>query len=296
MRTLRFSLLVSLVSLLIFPCNSPAEDGWKQADLGGIRIAYQDLGPRDAPALVLIHGWSCDSTFWRMQVPAFSERYRLLVPDLPGFGRSAKPQEIHYSMAFFAKAVKAVVDDARAQKPALVGHSMGFAVVRQYLIDYPGGVRGVCSVDGALFTVPEQPEARSQWNKEMEAFREGFSSPNRAARVNAFIEDTFYQKTAQALRPTIKKTMAAADAYAANSALYEMCRPEQWKPRHFAVPALAVYAVHPDYPMDNEADLRKVFPGSLTFIEWDDLGHYIMLEAPDRFNKALADFLDTLPE
>lgn len=154
----------------------------------------------------------------------------------------------------------------------------------------------MCSVDGAVFTVPEDPMEMAAWDEEMQAFVEGFFGPERDARVDAFIEGTFYRKTTPALRGWIKTAMAGADAYAANSSIREMCRPEQWKLRSFSLPALTIFAVHPDYPMDNEGDMRRAFPDALAYVEWDDVGHYIMLETPERFNKTLAEFLAGLPE
>src|SRR5262245_5399697 len=55
----------------------------KFANRDGVRIHYKSLGPGET-ALVFVHGWTCDLTFWRSQVPAFEGKTRILLIDLPG--------------------------------------------------------------------------------------------------------------------------------------------------------------------------------------------------------------------
>ena len=58
---------------------------------------------------------------------------------------------------------------------------------------------------------------------------------------------------------------------------------ENWGAYSLKVPTLAVYAVSPDLPPDNEAYLKKLYP-SLEYHLWKDVGHFIMMEKPERFN------------
>src|SRR5262249_36094231 len=61
------------------------------AQLGTNRIHYSTQGP-GTNAIVFIHGWACNAGFWREQVPAFAEKARLVLIDLPGHGESDKPE------------------------------------------------------------------------------------------------------------------------------------------------------------------------------------------------------------
>ena len=88
----------------------------------GLTLYYQDLGERDAPALVLVHGLGCDSTIWREQLTDFSRDHRVLAVDLPGFGQSDKPHDRDYSLAWFAQTLQWVLEDATVERPVLVGH------------------------------------------------------------------------------------------------------------------------------------------------------------------------------
>ena len=80
--------------------------------------------------------------FWRMQVPAFETKSRVIAIDLPGHGRSDKPQ-IDYTMDLFARAIDAVLRDAKVDRAVLVGHSMGVPVVRQFYRKYPEKTRAL---------------------------------------------------------------------------------------------------------------------------------------------------------
>src|ERR1041385_9262839 len=85
----------------------------------GIKLHYKSLG-FGATAVVFVHCWSCDLTFWRSQVPAVDGRVRAIFLDLPGFGRSDKP-DVAYTMDYFAGAVDAVLRAAGVERAVLVG-------------------------------------------------------------------------------------------------------------------------------------------------------------------------------
>ena len=86
---------------------------------------------------------------WRDQVSDFAKRNRVIVIELPGHGQSDKPQTI-YSMELFARAVDAVMSDAKVKRAVLVGHSMGTPVARQFYRKYPEKTLAIVIVDGSL--------------------------------------------------------------------------------------------------------------------------------------------------
>lgn len=113
----------------------------------GIRVRYQDYG-RGSSAVVFVHGWSCDSTFWRLQVPDRGN-VRYILIDLPGHGKS-DVSPVDYSGYLFVRSVQAVMRNAGVEKVVLVGHSMGAAVALQFVHMYPKEVAGLVLVDGSL--------------------------------------------------------------------------------------------------------------------------------------------------
>src|SRR6185503_10620636 len=110
------------------------------ASLQGQRIHYLNYG-QGQDALVLIHGWTQNADAWRDNIPELVKRARVIVIELPGHGQSDKPTvakgkskefALLYSMDHFARAVDAVLRDAKVKRAVLVGHSMGTPVARQF--------------------------------------------------------------------------------------------------------------------------------------------------------------------
>lgn len=73
-------------------------------DLHGLKIFYREAGQRDAPALLLPHGYPCSSFQYRRLLPALGDRWRLIAPDYPGFGYSATPDPNDFDYGFGAYA------------------------------------------------------------------------------------------------------------------------------------------------------------------------------------------------
>src|SRR4051812_4872548 len=93
----------------------------------GVEIAYATHGAAagaEAPAVVLVHGWAGNRTYWDRQVGYLSERNLVVAVDLGGHGGSGLGRA-EWSLAAFGDDVVTVVDKVGAQRVALVGHSMG---------------------------------------------------------------------------------------------------------------------------------------------------------------------------
>ncbi|MDR0239711.1 MAG: alpha/beta hydrolase [Deltaproteobacteria bacterium] len=294
MRTLIRRFCCAFFVVCILAGQTAAEPGvWREANYEGIKIAYLEAGRPDAQALVFIPGWSCDASFWRLQIPEFSKLYHVIAVDLPGFGKSGKPHDRAYTPEFFARSLHAVIQDAKITSPVLIGHSMGYSVCRQYMIIFPDAIRAVVNVDGAHFRIPETPEVRAAFGKNVRQLLSGLEGPDRKEAVRQFVESTFYGQTPKPLQKEIMAAMSSADHYAATSAVRELFRLDQWRATSFNVPCLALYALAENLPPTHEAYMRTVFP-RLTYEIWANTGHYLMLEQPRRFNATLNKFLSSL--
>src|SRR6187455_1037312 len=130
----------ALIALFALPASA--------ATLDGMKIQSSSVGT--GPTIVFVHGWTCDSSSWASQVPAFSKDHRVITLDLPGHGQSGSPKDGKLSMDVFARAVEAVRAEAGADRIVLVGHSMGAPVIRQYAHLYPEHVTALVAVDGPL--------------------------------------------------------------------------------------------------------------------------------------------------
>src|SRR5215204_5183857 len=66
----------------------------------GLDIFYREAGPGNAPAVLLLHGFPTSSRMYRNLIPLLADRYRVVAPDYPGFGRSAMPDSTGFAYTF----------------------------------------------------------------------------------------------------------------------------------------------------------------------------------------------------
>ncbi|GFE71930.1 alpha/beta hydrolase fold protein [Chroococcus sp. FPU101] len=117
----------------------------------GSEIQVEFYGSERAPTLILTHGWGPDSTVWYYAKKQLSDQFRVVVWDLPGLGKSKKPQNRDYSLEKYARDLEAVL--ALVEEPAiLLGHSMGAMILLTFCRLFPQQleqkVAGLVLVDG----------------------------------------------------------------------------------------------------------------------------------------------------
>ncbi len=128
------------------PTEGKRIDGFEERDVesGGARLAYAVGGPVDdaAPPLVLVHGLGGTIENWRGIAPELAARHRVLVPDLPGHGRSSLLPEARHLDAV-ANAVLGIVDREELRGAVWIGHSLGGVVALRAAVLRPDAVRGL---------------------------------------------------------------------------------------------------------------------------------------------------------
>lgn len=247
------------------------------ASVDGIPIhsTVRGSGPK---TIVFVHGWTCDESSWQRQVPFFDKTYRVITLDLPGHGKSGSPKNGLLTMELFARSIEAVRVEAKAGKIALVGHSMGTPVIREYARLYPANVAAMVPVDGVLH-LSGSPNAPNP---------DRMKGPDGLKNREAMIRGMFGKSATPAIQDHILKMMLAAPETTAYQAMAATFAAPNWKDDTFAEPALGIYADHS--AADDPAYFKKIFPNGTT-VEVPGTGHFVMLEKPDEFNKLLADFL-----
>jgi pimeloyl-ACP methyl ester carboxylesterase len=111
----------------------------------GVSIAYEVRGEGE-PALVFIHGWCCDRSYWEEQTPHFAEKYKVVAIDLAGHGESGLDRK-EWTMKAFGEDVVAVVNKLNLEQAILVGHSMGGFVILEASSLMPKRVIGLVGAD-----------------------------------------------------------------------------------------------------------------------------------------------------
>src|ERR1019366_5205615 len=227
------------------------------------------------------HGWSCDLTSWRAQVPAFDGKARMLLVDLPGHGKSDRPA-IDYTMERFARAVEAVMKDAGVERALLVGHSMGTPVIRQFWRLFPQKTLGLVAVDGALRSYFKDAGA-------VDKFTAMFSGPDFPKTIDGFLNSTFVASTPEAVKADVRKMASGATQAVAVSAMRGQFDPAIWKDDPIGVPLQVIVAKSPIWNADYFAYVRTLNP-SAEIHEIPDAGHFVMMEKPGEVNALLLAF------
>ena len=290
--TIATAFLVSAV-LLAGACTPPDESDGSGAATGvattpsadGVPIVYEVNGDAraDVPTLVLIHGWSCDRTYWGAQVGPLAERYRVVTLDLAGHGDSGLGRE-NWTIASYGADVAAVIEELNLNDVILVGHSMGGDVAVDAARLVPERVAAMIWVDTyRQLGTPRTPE-------EVEAF----VAPLRAdfpTNTYAFVsENLFHPTTDPALVEWVARDMSEAppeiavpsiQSSFANGAVVPVVLEEELD--------MPVVAINPD---DGSTDGESLARYGVDVVLVPNVGHFMMMEDPERFNATLMDVIE----
>jgi sigma-B regulation protein RsbQ len=267
--------------LFAFILAVPVAAPLSAASVDDLAIHSSSVGT--GPMIVFVHGWTCDSSSWNAQVPAFAKGHRVVTLDLPGHGRSASPKDGKFSMELFARAVEAVRAEANADRIVLVGHSMGAPVIREYARSYPNRVAGLVAVDGPLDLRGFPPPEFSQPPQ--------LTGPEGLKTREDLIRSMFVPDTPVALQEQILSMMLKAPEATAVGAMAAVFDPALRWTDVIRAPALAVYAGTARVP--DVSTTKEVFP-SYESTQIAGTGHFLMMEKPEEFNRVLAAFLDKI--
>lgn len=242
----------------------------------GVAIRY-DVAGSGVPALVFVHGWSCDRTYWADQMRAFAARHRVVAIDLAGHGESESGRE-SWTIASFGGDVSSVVVHLDLDEVVLIGHSVGGDIVVEAALALGDRVRGLVWVD----TYSSLDSFRSP--AEVAAFVEPF----RADFVNStrqLVRRMFPSNADPGVVDRVAIDMSSAPPDVAVDILRNAI--SNGEPLLKLLPALGVpiVAINPDYRPTDEASLRR---HGVRQVLVSDVGHFLMMEAPDRFNSVLA--------
>jgi pimeloyl-ACP methyl ester carboxylesterase len=249
----------------------------------GVHIEYHVYGSGE-PAVVLIHGWSCDSNYWKEQIAALKAKYTTVTVDLAGHGASGG-NRTDWSMGSFGEDVAAVVRQLQNRKVVLVGHSMGAPVAIEATRRIGDRVVGIVAVD-SLKTLGQPVMPEPQIEKLLKPFRDDFIGQTRQLVSSSFFttdaDPKFVQKVAYDM------SLAPPDvAVPAMQALLRMDYSALLPEIH--VPVVAINASL-GQPVD-EVRSKKSLP-TFKAVTLENTGHFLMMEAPDRFNPVLLQEID----
>lgn len=277
-----------------------------------LRMAYMDVppsGPPNGKAVVLLHGKNFYGSYWASTIEALSAAgFRVVAPDQIGFGKSSKP-DVHYTFEFLAEHTKRLLDALAIPRAIVVGHSMGGMLAVRFALLYP---------EATAALVLENPIGLEDYREKvpyasLDATYRTALSPTREG-VERFYRsyfarwrDDFGLYAELAWRQTLGGEWPRA-AWA-SALTYQMIytQPVVQDLGRLRVPTLLVIgqedrttlgrgslpkdvlATLGQYPELGRRAARSIHGARL--VELEGVGHVPHLEAPDRFQAALLEFL-----
>jgi pimeloyl-ACP methyl ester carboxylesterase len=286
-------LLTAAASLVLVGCASSEAISGRDEPLSATKSHFAPFGTNQVhyltagkgrAVMVFVHGWACNASFWRQQVPAFADKARLIIIDLPGHGQSDKPHA-YYTIDFFASSVLAVLRHEHIREAIFVGHSMGVAVVCRVHAQAPDQVAALVAVDGFLRT-------KKRPREESEKFVAPYRGADYREQVRRSVSGMFPIPGTEALHEQVISEMLTTPHYVILSTVESPSDPDEpaWDLEGVKVPLLVMNTRSPFYPPEYEAYARSL-SARTDYRTFEGVGHFMMLEKPAMFNAALADRL-----
>jgi len=128
------------------PLQSTSETTtFHRATVDGIGVFYREAGPKDAPTIVLLHGFPSSSREFDTLIPLLATRYHLIAPDFPGFGHSDAPPPSSYAYTFdqLAKTTDGLLDQLKIDKCSFYLHDYGGPVGFRMILAHPERVQAL---------------------------------------------------------------------------------------------------------------------------------------------------------
>ncbi len=125
----------------------------KKAKVGDLEIFYREAGPKDAPAILLLHGFPTSSQMFRNLIPALAGKYRVIAPDYPGYGHSAMPPRSEFAYTFdnLAKVIDAFTEKVGLTKFAIYVQDYGAPIGYRIASAHPERISAIVVQNGNAY-------------------------------------------------------------------------------------------------------------------------------------------------
>lgn len=235
--------------------------------------------------LVFVHGFTTTAEFWREQVEAFSARHQMVRINLPGHGRSPRPEDRTYTIDAFVEDVLKVFRALAIDSAVLVGLSMGGTVAQSFTLAYPGRVNSLVLVGATAHGLGADVN--------VDNVLKAIDDLGVVAASQNVIERSFASVANPALVDFAKTEVAQTPAFVARQAIVSLnASDSRARLGDIRVPTLVIVGEEDiiTAPSESQTLANKIPNSQLHTVRW--AGHFPMLEQPEAFNRLLGDFLD----
>lgn len=276
---------------------------YRTQEVGQVEVFYREAGPADGPVVLLLHGFPTSSHMFRDLIPELSDRYRVIAPDLPGFGLTKAPPrgKFNYTFDALAEVVERFVDALGFQRYAIYVFDYGAPIGLRLAMKHPECVTAVITQNGNAYiegfsedwepwqaywrepTDEHRQATRSSLSDEAIRFQHEHGAPGGSVCPDAYLLDTYFMHRPDAYEIQLDLILS----YRTNVELYPAF---QTYLHTYRPPLLAVWGKHDAFflPLGAEAYKRDVPDAEIHLL---DAGHFALDTHHQEIGALVRDFL-----
>jgi len=282
----------------------------------GITMNVALAGPEDAPPVILIHGFPESHRTWREIAARLDDRFRLVMPDLRGFGDSDRPQEVQaYATDTLIADIFALADVLGIDRFALVGHDWGGAIAWAAALRGNTRIERLAIVNSPHPLIFQKSLIEDEPQRAASQYMRAFRNPGMEAGIEAMGFDTFFEKSfskhvdlalispeerqiyvEQWSRPGALTAMLNwyRSSQVVVPAVDENASMPAWVPRgvpKLHIPVRVIWGLEDKALLPIQLEEIGEVGDDVEVFPLKGVGHFAPWEAPDQVAKALAPFL-----
>jgi len=277
----RFPIL--LLVIVLVSCNSAVDRKENvTANVNNTTIAYNQYGKGDT-TLLFVHGWCINKEYWNDQSKYFSDKYKVVTLDLPGFGRSEK-NRTEWTFEKYADDLNEFIKIEKLKNVILIGHSMSGNILLLMDTKYPGSVIGIVGIDNL-----KKPGVRlsEEESKQIEGFFAMMDS-SFSGTVEVYTKGNLFPPSADSsIVNRVVNDFKMNDSVIAIKVLRSLLDVSQKERDMMKQLKHTLYLVNSDSDTTHIDSLKKYCKASAEVVYVHGTGHYPMIEKPAEFNSAL---------
>lgn len=166
---------------------------YRRTTVEGLEIFYREVGDQNAPAILLLHGFPTASHMFRDLMPRLAGQFRLIAPDLPGFGQSAMPTDgrLEYTFESLAQVIEAFVEHIKLERFAMYVFDYGAPIGLRMALRHPERITAIISQNGNAY----EEGLSAGWDSMKEYWKHPTADYRESLRAAFTPEATRYQYT-----------------------------------------------------------------------------------------------------
>ncbi|NKY76728.1 alpha/beta fold hydrolase [Rhodococcus opacus] len=267
------------------------EEIGRTIDVDGIATNYHDSG--EGYPVLLVHGSGPGVSAWanwRLTIPALAKQFRVLAPDVLGFGYTDRPRGIRYDTTNWSRHLIGFLDALKVERIAVVGNSFGGGLALRLAIEHPDRVHKLVLMGSVGVRFPITPALDAVWGyrpsvARMRSLLDVFAHDRRL--VSDELAELRYQASA---RPGVQEAYAAMFPAPRQRALDALSLSEE-RIRTIGHETLVIHGRDDEViPLSASERLERLIDRAQLHV-FGHCGHWVQIEHSDRFNRLVAEFL-----